>query len=97
MAKIHAPNKNYTGITATVPFAAGVGETSDEHLLAWFNEHGYEVEGMEKTADTGSEFDNMSIDELKAYAETNGIDIGQSTSQKGIMKKIIEATKTKTE
>jgi len=44
--------------------------------------------------ETASPFDNMSIEELKAYAEVNGIDIGQSTSQKGILKKIVEATKT---
>lgn len=33
----------------------------------------------------------MTVDELKAYAEEKGIDIGQSTSQKGILKKILEA------
>lgn len=41
-----------------------------------------------------NEFDGMSVDELKLYAEEHSIDIGQSTSQKGILKKIIEATKT---
>lgn len=44
MAKIFAPNKAYTGVTATVPFANGVGETDDERLLRWFEEHGYSVE-----------------------------------------------------
>ena len=37
---------------------------------------------------------NLSVEELKAYAEEKGIDIGQSTSQKGILKKIQEAEKT---
>lgn len=44
MAKIYAPNKQYTGISAGVPFAAGVGESDNPTRLAWFREHGYEVE-----------------------------------------------------
>jgi hypothetical protein len=40
----------------------------------------------------GSAFDEMTVDELKVYAEEKGINIGQSTSQKGILKKILEAT-----
>lgn len=43
MAKIYAPNKQYTGISAGVPFAAGVGESDRPARLAWFREHGYEV------------------------------------------------------
>ena len=48
MAKIYAPNKEYTGVSATVAFAKGVGETDDEHLIEWFREHGYEVEEENK-------------------------------------------------
>ena len=44
MAKIYAPNKEYTGVSASVPFVNGVGETSDERLLAWFEDRGYKVE-----------------------------------------------------
>lgn len=47
MAKIIAPNKNYTGISATVPFCNGIGETENPHLKEWFRNHGYQVE--EKT------------------------------------------------
>lgn len=43
MAKIYAPNKQYTGISASVPFANGVGETSIPHLMDWFKKHGYTV------------------------------------------------------
>lgn len=55
MAKIIAPNKAYNGISASVPFVEGVGETSDARLLEWFRTHGYEVveepaaESVEKT------------------------------------------------
>lgn len=44
MAKVYAPNKQYTGISAGVPFAGGVGETDDKRLLYWFRQHGYTVE-----------------------------------------------------
>ena len=43
MAKIYAPVKDYTGISASVGFVNGAGETSDARLLIWFAEHGYTV------------------------------------------------------
>lgn len=42
--KVHSPNKSYTGVTASVPFCNGQGETDDPYLLEWFEKHGYEVE-----------------------------------------------------
>lgn len=52
-------------------------------------------EQVKESADENtSELANLSLEELKAYAEEKGIDIGQSTSQKGILKKIQEAEKT---
>lgn len=44
MAKIYSPNKSYTGISASIAFSKGVGETEDDHLKDWFKEHGYRVE-----------------------------------------------------
>lgn len=93
MAKIIAPNKQYSGISASVTFVNGIGETDNPNLIEWFKNHGYEVEDEPEKDDGGSEFDNMTVEELKAYAEEKGIDIGQSTSQKGILKKILEAEK----
>lgn len=43
MAQIIAPNKDYTGVSASVPFIKGVGETSDSYLIEWFKTHGYTV------------------------------------------------------
>lgn len=40
-----------------------------------------------------SKFDGMEIGQLKAYAEEQGIDIGNSSSVNGILKKIKEAEK----
>lgn len=44
MPKIIAPNAQYTGVSASVPFAGGVGETDDPRLIGWFRAHGYTVE-----------------------------------------------------
>lgn len=45
--KVYSPNKDYTGISASVPFCGGIGETDDPHLIQWFKDHGYEVEEPE--------------------------------------------------
>lgn len=41
--EIHAPNKEYSGITASVGFVNGVGRTNDDYLVEWFKEKGYKV------------------------------------------------------
>lgn len=48
--KVYAPNKNYTGVSASVTFCNGAGETDDPRLLDWFRDHGYEVEAQEPKA-----------------------------------------------
>lgn len=53
--KVYSPNKSYTGVTASVPFCGGVGETEDPYLLDWFREHGYIVKEPEKTIEEESE------------------------------------------
>ena len=44
MVKINAPNKEYTGISASVYFINGAGETENPYLVEWFRDRGYEVE-----------------------------------------------------
>ena len=44
MAKVFTPLKDYNGISASVTFVNGVGETDNENLLEWFEERGYTVE-----------------------------------------------------
>ncbi|MDT9720475.1 hypothetical protein QVE09_16270 [Paenibacillus sp. ClWae2A] len=51
MAKVIAPNKEYTGLSAGIPFANGVGETDNEHLLQWFEGKGYTVDRSEPDTD----------------------------------------------
>ncbi|MBP3037980.1 hypothetical protein J9303_00465 [Bacillaceae bacterium Marseille-Q3522] len=50
MAKILAPNKQYSGVSASVKFEKGAGETNDKALIEWFKAHGYEVEEEKKTS-----------------------------------------------
>lgn len=45
--KIYSPNREYTGVSASVPFCNGVGETEDPYLIKWFRDHGYTVEEPE--------------------------------------------------
>lgn len=51
MAKVYAPNKQYSGLSAGVIFVNGVGETDKAHVLDWFREHGYQVEEEEVMPD----------------------------------------------
>lgn len=56
MAKIIAPNKEYTGISASVSFIDGVGKTDKPELIDWFKFHGYEVvETVEEATETVEE------------------------------------------
>ena len=50
MALIHAPNREYTGLSAGVPFINGEGKTEDPYLIEWFKTHGYTVEEEEPAA-----------------------------------------------
>lgn len=48
----------------------------------------------EKQSNTSdSLFEGMSVEELKAYAEQKGINIGKATTEEGIIKKIEDAQK----
>jgi len=46
-----------------------------------------------KASEGGTDLSTMTVEELTAYAAGNGIDIGQSTSRPGILKKIKESQK----
>jgi hypothetical protein len=105
MAKIYAPNKQYSGISASVAFIKGVGETDNPTLLEWFRSHGYVVEEEEEEEEENKQdppidppkipgkFDGMDADQLKAYAKEHNIEIGNSTSVNGILTKIKDAEK----
>ena len=94
MAKISAPNKQYNGISACINFINGIGETDVWDRINWFKENGYTVEEDVITDEKevpDFELENMTVDELIAFAQENSIDIGKSTSKASIIKKIVAA------
>lgn len=91
--RIYTPVKDYNGTSASVSFRDGVGETDKDNLAEWFEEHGYKVEKAEAVGEEEApqgELEGKTIEELKAYASEHGIDIGNTSTEKGIMKKIAE-------
>lgn len=83
MAKITAPNAKYNDVSAGIRFSDGVGYTDNPHLIEWFKSHGYTVD---ETA--LPDLDSMKVDELKAYAEGKGIDLGDATKKEDIIAKL---------
>lgn len=55
MAKIIAPNRSYSGISAGVVFYDGEGQCEDARLLDWFEVRGYKVIHEEKPRDSKTE------------------------------------------
>lgn len=94
MAKILAPNKNYTGVSASVSFCNGIGTTEKPELIDWFKKHNYQVVEEEKKDKI---LDEMEVEELVKYAEEHKIDIGKATTQSGIVEKIKAAEAEKKE
>lgn len=66
---------------------------SEAQIAAYLNAGYAEVKAPpEKSpAGTGKELKDLNLDELAAYAQEKGIDIGQATTPAGIFKKIQEA------
>ena len=48
MTKIYAKNKSFNGVSASVHFVDGVGETDDQYLIEWFKNHDYKVDEEQK-------------------------------------------------
>lgn len=66
MAKIIAPNKQYTGVSASVAFAQGVGQTENPKLIQWFKDHGYTVEEPKAVAKAKAEPKGEATDDGKS-------------------------------
>lgn len=83
---VETPVKDYCGIGAAgVHFANGKAEIPEGWALDWYKKHGYKV--TEKAADISK----MKVDELKAYAAENGIDLGEATKKEDILAVITNA------
>jgi len=69
MAKIYSNNKQYNGISASVNFINGVGESNLPHLLAWFHENGYTIVEDKREP---SIYDSMAYKEMTDIARDKG-------------------------
>ena len=69
--KIYSPNKEYTGVSASVPFCNGMGETEDPHLIKWFKDHGYKVDEESNAEQEGEETAEIPAD-VDASATVTG-------------------------
>lgn len=103
MAKIIAPNKEFTGKRAGVAFVDGKAETDEESAIRYFSKHGYKVEGYEKPEPQSAQeaprvedkaldpLAGLNVEELRAYAAENDIDLG-GASKKDDIKGVILAS-----
>ena len=88
---VETPVKNYCGVGAAgVQFAYGKAEVHEGWVLDWFREHGYKVTEKDAAPKT---IDKMKVDELKAYAEEKGIDLGEANTKAEILEVIKAAEK----
>lgn len=69
MAKIYSNNKQYNGISASVKFINGVGESNLPHLLDWFQENGYTIVEDKREP---SIYDSMAYKEMTDIARDKG-------------------------
>ncbi|WP_337983441.1 Rho termination factor N-terminal domain-containing protein [Lysinibacillus sp. C5.1] len=76
MAKVYAPNKAYNGITATVRFLQGEGETDNPKLLKWFEKKGYRVVKEQSHILT----DEKKVDESVQVSDENVVEQNNDTS-----------------
>lgn len=82
--KITTPVEGYTGISAGVSFAHGVGETENRWVANWFLEKGYKVEVIEDEDKPNEELDmhednlnelsELTLKELKTLAKERDIE-----------------------
>lgn|GEM_PF-948109 len=86
MAKIYSNNKQYNGLSASVNFVNGVGESNLPHLLAWFQECGYTVVEDKREP---SIYDDMSYKEMTELARERGFN-GIGLKKEELIKALIQ-------
>ena len=109
MAKIICPNKEYTGVSASVSFCNGKGETEDPRLIKWFKDRGYTVIDKEKeeviaeetTTEKGiytkKALEGMGAPDIDELAAKEGVDISNCKNKNDKIEKILEHQKAKEE
>ena len=96
MAKIYSNNKQYNGISASVNFINGVGESNLLHLISWFKENGYTIVENKREP---SIYDSMAYKEMTELARERGFN-GIGLKKEDLIKALIlwhKEHKTETE
>lgn len=95
--RIGTPVPEFTGEVGGLAFAKGVyeGEVPDGPLM-YFRAQGYSVEELGASEpvpgeDVPTDPDEMTVKQLKAYAASNGIDLGAATKRDDILAAITAA------
>lgn len=83
MAKIIAPNRSYSGISAGVVFYDGEGQCEDVRLLDWFEVHGYQVIYADKPHDSKTEESIEEKAEEKIEQEAEEPKVEEKPKKKG--------------
>lgn len=84
-------NNGFSGKHMGLSFAGGEARTEDAFLATRLRSKGYTVAADETATDTGgadevpSNFDGMTVAQLKEYAETGGIDLGGAKTKAEII------------
>lgn len=72
----------------TIAYGRGKTVSYDEYMRVVS-----ELEVLKASLGADDELDGKTVEELKAYAEEKGVDLGQASSKEGILKKIRSAIK----
>lgn len=72
----------------TIAYGRGKTVSYDEYMRVV-----KELEELKASLGSDDELDSKTVEELKAYAEEKGVDLGQASSKEGIIKKIRAAIK----
>lgn len=95
MAKIIAPNRSYSGVSAGVVFYDGEGQCEDVRLLDWFEVHGYQVIYADKPRDSETEESIEEKAEEKIEQEVEEQKVEEKIEQEAEEQKVEEKPKKK--
>lgn len=91
VATIKTPVEGFTGTVVGVDFKDGVGETDSVPALEYFERQGYSFEIPDAPTPKGTPSKSWKVDELKAFAETHGLDLGDAKTKDEILEALAPA------
>lgn len=98
---ISTPVRSYSGVVAGVQFQDGTAtvESLAPSARAYFERAGYVLGTVEADTTTGDQgpapasFDGMKVADLRAYADTHDIDLGDATKKADIVAVLTDAVR----